>query len=212
MLAVNALPTTYGVPGANPAYPESIRVTAAASFSGQIAAYGVAGTVVVAPTGWTGSGQVGADGSAAFTLLPPGGAGGGGSELVFQFDGACVGCTWDDASAYFPAVAAAAPAAGMGPAPSPPTGLRTETISTGLIGYSLPDATAGYQLNGVAFTTLPAGTADPIFENLEVSLPTSEHSLATVILNAVVANEDRYVCSSGATSPTISLALTDGTC
>jgi hypothetical protein len=67
-------------------------------------------------------------------------------------------------------------------------------------------------VNGVAYTNLPAPTANPIFENLELTLPSTDHTLATVILNALVANEDRYVCASGAASPTISLTLTNGTC
>lgn len=212
VLTVSTLPTTFGVPGDTYAYPASIRVTVPQSVSGELAAYGVAGTVVVGPASWTGRGQVGADGSAGFTLAPPGVSPGSGAEMIYQFDGACVGCTWGDASAYFPAVAAALPSAGVGPASSPPPGLQTEPLAAGLIGFSLPDSISGYQLNGVAYTNLPGSTADPIFEELELSLPASEHTLATVILNALVANEDRYVCSSGAPSPTISLTLTRGTC
>lgn len=212
VLAVSILPTTYGVPGATPAYPASIRVAVPASFAGEIAAFGVAGTVVVGPAGWTGSGQVGADGSVGFTLLPPGTTPGSGSELVYRFDGACVGCAWGDASTYFPAVAEAAPSAAVGPASSPPAGLQTEPLATGLIGYRLPDSSPGYQTNGVAYTNLPTGTANPVFESLQITLPTVQHALASVILNALVANEDRYVCSSGAASPTISLTLTNGTC
>lgn len=212
VLTVGTLPTTYGVPGETNSYPASIRVSVPGSFSGELAAYGVAGTVVVGPSGWTGSGQVGADGSSGFTLLPTGASPGAGSEMVYQFDGACVGCAWADASAYFPAVAKATPSAGVGPASSPPPGLQTEPLAAGLIGYSLPGSNSGYQVNGVAFTNLPGPTADPIFESLELTLPTSEHALATVILNAMVANEDRYVCPSGAASPTISLTLTNGTC
>ncbi|HUY56641.1 MAG TPA: DUF4850 domain-containing protein [Candidatus Micrarchaeaceae archaeon] len=212
VLAVATLPTTFGVPGAATSYPASLRVSLPASLSEQVAAYGVAGTVVLAPAGWTGSGAVGADGSAAFTLYPTGSAPGVGAEIVYQFDGACAGCTWGDASAYFPAVAQALPSTGTGTAASPPAGLQTESLASGLIGYSLPDSAAGLQLNGVAYTNLPASTAMPVFENLLVTLPTSEHPLATLILNAFVANEDRYVCHSAASSPTISLTLANGTC
>jgi hypothetical protein len=212
VLLVSTLPTTFGVPGDTNTYPAAIRVAVPDSFSGQIAAYGVAGTVVVGPSGWTGSGQVGADGSLGFNLIPIGASPGTGPEMVFQFDGACVGCTWGDASSYFPAVASAAPSAGFGPASSPPEGLQTEPLGAGLIGYSLPGSTPAYQVNGVAYTNLPAPTANPIFENLELTLPSTDHTLATVILNALVANEDRYVCASGAASPTISLTLTNGTC
>ncbi|MGH7643558.1 MAG: DUF4850 domain-containing protein [Candidatus Dormibacteria bacterium] len=212
VLAVGSVPTSYGVPGASPAYPASIRVLVPTALAAQIAAYGVAGTVVVGPAGWSGSGQVGADGSASFSLLSPGSAAGSVPELVYQFDGACGGCAWGDASAFFPSVAEAAPGAGVGPASSPPAGLVTEPLANGLIGFSLPTLNPADQLNGVAYTNLPAGSTDPIFESLELTLPTTEHVLATVILNALVANEDRYVCASGAAAPTISLALSNGTC
>jgi len=212
VLTVSTLPTTFGGPGDTNTYPATIRVTVPHLISGEIAAYGVAGTVVVGPASWTGSGLVGADGSVGFTLAPQGASPGTGAEMVYQFDGACVGCAWSDASAFFPAVAAAALSAGAGPASPPPIGLQTEPLATGLIGFSLPGSTPGYQLNGVAYTNLPGSTADPIFEELDLSLPTTEHTLATVILNALVANEDRYVCSSGAPSPTISLTLTGGAC
>jgi hypothetical protein len=212
ILSVTSLPTTYGVPGAPTSYPATVRVSVPASSSRQIAAYGVGGTVVLGPAGWTGSGQVGADGGVAFTLAPAGTSPYPGEELVFQFDGACVGCTWDDASAYFPAVAKALPSAGTGPASSPLPGLQSVSLGAGLVGYSLPATDTKLQLNGVAYTNLPASTASPVFENLEITLPTSQHPLATVILNALVANDDRYLCPSGSAASTTSLVLTTGSC
>jgi hypothetical protein len=211
-LSVTSLSTTYGVPGAPTSYPATVRVSVPASSSGQVAAYGVGGTVVLGPSGWTGSGQVGADGGVAFTLAPAGTSPYPGEELVFQFDGACVGCTWDDASAYFPAVAEALPSAGTGAAGSPPPGLQSASLGTGLVGYSLPVTDTELQLNGVAYTNLPASTASPVFENLEISLPSSQHPLATVILNALVANQDRYLCPNGSAASTTSLLLTTGSC
>jgi hypothetical protein len=211
-LGVVALPTTFGVPGAPNSYPATIRASVPPSLSGEVAAYGVAGTVVVAPAGWTGSGEVGADGSVVFTLLPTGASPGDGAEMVYQFDGACAGCTWGDASAFFPAVADALPSSGLGPASSPAAGLQTELLAPGLIGYRLPDAQPGLEMNGVAYTNLPASTDTPIFENLLVTLPAAEHPLATAILNALVSNQDRYVCASGAPSSSISLTLMGGTC
>lgn len=211
-LSVTVLATTYGVPGAPNSYPATVRVSVPTSSAGQLSAYGVGGAVVVAPAGWTGSGQVGADGGVAFTLTPSGSASAAGEQLVFQFDGACVGCTWGDASAYFPGVAEALPSAGTGSVSSPPPGLTTVNLGTGLIGYSLPAAATELQLNGVAYTNLPGSTESPVFEKLQVTLPTSQHPLATVILNAFVANEDRYLCPSGSASTTTSLVLTTGGC
>jgi len=211
-LTVISLPTTYGVPGAPGPYPATVRVLAPPSAAGEIAAYGVGGAVVVGPSGWAGSGQVGADGGVSFTLEPSETSPSSGESLVFQFDGACVGCSWGDASAYYPTVAQALPSAGTGPASTPPPGLRSVSLGSGLLGYSLPAANTTLQVNGVAYTNLPAGTASPVFENLAVTLPTSQHPLATVILNALIANEDRYVCASGSAPATTSLVLTTGGC
>lgn len=206
-----SLPTSFGIPRASITYPTSLRVLAPTEFAAEVAGYGVAGAVVVGPAGWTGVGRVGADGSVAFTLYPAGSSASAGPEMVFQFDGACVGCAWGDASAYFPAVAQALPSAGTGPASTPPPGLQTESLGPGLIGYSLA-ANPGLQTNGVAYTNLPETTSDPVFDDLQVTLPLAEHSLATVLLNAFVAQEDRYLCASGAPSATVSLTLTQGSC
>ena len=212
VLAVSTLPTTFGVPGDNPGYPTTLTVAVPTSFSGEVAAYGVAGTVILGPSGWTGSGQVGVDGSVGFTLSPSGESAGAGSEMVFRFDGACAGCAWSDASAYFPELAAAAPSAGLGSEPTPLPGLQTEPLAAGLIGYSLPASLPGDQVEGVAYTNLPAATTDPIFDSLELTLPAAEHPLATVLLNALVANQDRYLCPSGSVSPSIPLSLSAGSC
>lgn len=211
-LTVTSLPTTYGVPGAPGSYPATIHVLVPLSSSGEIAAYGVGGAVVLGPSGWTGTGQVGADGGVSFTLEPLGTSPSPGEDLAFQFDGACVGCSWGDASAYFPAVAQALPSAGTGSASTPPPGLHSVGLGGGLLGYSLPAANTALQVNGVAYTNLPAGTAAPVFENLAVTLPITQHPLATVILNALVANEDRYICASGSAAATTSLVLTTGGC
>lgn len=109
-------------------------------------------------------------------------------------------------------MASALPSAGAGAAASPPPGLETESLGAGLIGYSEPAATTELQVNGVAYTNLPAATASPIFENLTVTLPPSGHALATAILNAFVTGQDRYVCPSGLASPTTNLILGTGTC
>ncbi len=205
-LAVDQLPTEYAGGGAI-TYPPTIIVIVPATFASRLAAYGVAGTVVLGPAGWTGGGVVGADGSTGFTLKPTE-SGSGRQQMVFSYDGGCVGCAWSDASAYFPAVAQAIGAQSL-PPESPPSGLSSDVLGPGLIAYSLPDPLFGVQANGVALTTLPGqdnDTVAAVFENLSLTLSANEHSLATVILNAFLDSEDRYVCSAVG-SPTLPLLL-----
>ncbi len=214
-LTVNQLPTEYGIPTTE-SYPNSVTITVPLGYANRIAAYGVAGTVVVGPAGWTGTtGMVGADGSAGFTLYPTGSSSGAGPsagdpQMVFQYDGGCAGCSWTDASAYFPDVAQAIGGQSL-PSASPPPGFSSDALGTGLIAYSFSDPLPGFQTNGVAFTNLPgASNGSPIFENLTLTLPTDEHSLATMILNEFVNNGDLYLCHPsglGVPPPTTSLLL-----
>ena len=216
ILPVTQLPTENAA-GTTLDYPSTVTVSVPPAFVGRVEAYGVAGVVVLAPSGWTGSGTVFGDTSVGFTLYPANGPSSGGAQMVFLYDGGCVGCSWSDASVYFPAVARAIAGAGQGAAEQPPAGLSSDTLGPGLIAYSLPDPEPGLQINGVAFTTLPGqgnGTEQAVFENLSLTLPASEHALATVILNALAKNVDRYLCSgsSGTAASSTSLLLTNGGC
>lgn len=216
-LAVTDLPTQFGVAGMSATYPATVRFRVPRDLEHDVAAYGVAGVVVLGPSDWTGTnGLVGVDGSAGFILYPKGerpsgGSPSGGPQMGFQYDGGCVGCSWTDASAFFPAVAQAASSGGTGTSASPPAGLTSETLGPGLIDYSAPVPEVGYQSNGVAFTTLPGQdneTVPAVFEKLGLTFPAAEHPLAEVILDAFVDNEDRYVCSGTGSSPaSVSLLL-----
>ncbi|MGH7666437.1 MAG: hypothetical protein ACRENY_01550 [Candidatus Dormibacteria bacterium] len=43
-----------------------------------------------------------------------------------------------------------------------------------------------------------------------MTLPASGHSLATLLLNLLTANQDRYLCPSGSPTSTTSLLLASG--
>lgn len=209
-LPVTQLPTENAAGSGSPIdYPASTTFTVPRALASQVAAYGVAGVVVLGPSGWTGTdGLVGADTSAGFTLYPAVGSSSGGPQMTFLYDGGCVGCSWSDAAAYFPTVAASP--LGQGVVFSTPVpGLVTDNLGPGLIAYSRPASVPTLQTNGVALTTLPGqdnDTVAAVFENLSLTLSATEHPLATVILNAFLDNEDRYVCSAVG-SPTVSLLL-----
>lgn len=199
-LRVTQLPTT-NAGGSSLGYPGVVTVTLPAAFVSHVAAYGVAGTVLIGPAHWTGRGAVGADGGSMATLRPDGGAHGGGARMVFSYDGGCVGCSWSDASAYFPMVARAIGGTGQ-VAESPPAGLTSVPLGSGIMAYSLPNSAGGLQTNGVAYTNLPSAAASvPVFENLSLTLPETEHPLATVILNAFVTDLAKF--QAPPTTPTV---------
>ena len=70
-LPVHKLATQLGVAGPGPAYPAHVTVQAPVGAAKELAAYGIAGVVLLAPRGWTASGAfIGADGAQRATLCP----------------------------------------------------------------------------------------------------------------------------------------------
>jgi hypothetical protein len=101
MLPVTVLPTGFGLPDESaPAYPATINVEAAPGL--QLAAYGAARQVWLAPRSWTGAGAVGADGNISFHLYPIGSDGSSGPNITYASISACVGCMLSRAALYFP--------------------------------------------------------------------------------------------------------------
>ncbi|MGH7704530.1 MAG: DUF4850 domain-containing protein, partial [Candidatus Dormibacteria bacterium] len=133
----------------------TLKASVPPSLTGQVAAYGVAGAVIVGPAGWTGSGAVGADGSSEFTLSPGGTATGSSSAMVFHYDGGCAGCAWEDASAYFTEVAQALPSAEDEEAPSPAAGLQSESLARDSLVTASPIPRPGSRSTGSPTPTCP---------------------------------------------------------
>ena len=194
-LKVDVLPTQMGINGeAQPTYPASVTLRIAPTWSDQVAAYGAAGIVVLAPRDWTAGGaRIGADGSALLTLHGTASAAIQGSLTYFS-DGADVGGSWMDGAEYFPWLRAHWASSGFGSLPTPKarSGLRIDFIGKRLISYTIATAKKGakFQVSGVAHTSLmPGKRTYPSFDRLEVKLPASDHGLAIDILNYFV---DRY--------------------
>src|SRR5258708_3714266 len=70
-LPVQQLVTTYGINGVpKPNYPKTVTLHVLQGFGNQLAAYGAAGQIVIAPKDWTGSGLMGATGGLSIDLHP----------------------------------------------------------------------------------------------------------------------------------------------
>ena len=85
--------------GDPPTYP--VTVTFQVPGRVQLAAYGAAGYVWLAPLLWTGSGAVGADGSEFIQLFPAGGSREAGPRIESGAETGCFGCKVPDAAPYF---------------------------------------------------------------------------------------------------------------
>ena len=203
-LPVHVLGTAFGVDGVTLKYPSDVVVGIPQEWVGQLSAYGVAGAVLLAPRGWTESDAlIAADGSSRVTLHSTSSSAIKGM-VYFEQTSASVGSAWDESARYFPWVQDHWSESGFpGPAPSLEPGL-TEHFDQGqqLIEYSLHGGVqtqSGLEVNGVAHTGIDPNslqlTAYPGLDRLEVTLPSEDHGLATVILNYYLAHENEYYVS-----------------
>ena len=197
-LPVRVLHSELGIPGQGPSYPTKIKVRIPGKWVGEVGAYGVAGVVLLAPSGWTASDAlIAADGSSGATLHSRSlGSPGIHGRLEFEQTSACVGCSWDDAGQYFPWVRNHWSQTGYASSPVPleRPGLSEHSIGPRLIAYSVhsgAEVDLGFKVDGVAHTWLKLGGSQgawgPLFDRLEVALPPEDRGLATVILNYYLA-------------------------
>ena len=187
-LPIHVLPTEFGIP-MHIVFPKAVSLTIPRQWAGQVAAYGVAGCVILAPIGWTGSGLVGADGNTAAHLHATAAATIVGS-LTFSTIPACYGCAMTEASLYFPSVVKACRQAyPPGTDCGPPLTMKRDFLKPGLLAYSLSPT-----VNGVAETTLVHSALSQVFlfAMEQVSLPQADVPLETVSLNYFVSITPGY--------------------
>ena len=171
--------TQYPNPPEHTVFPKSVTVVVPRQWAGEVAAYGVAGCVLLAPKGWSGSGTLYEDGGGEARLHATSMATISGS-LTYQFVSACYGCAMMDASLYFPSLLKACeqaypPGTGCGP----PLAMKRDFLKPGLVAYSISPT-----VNGVAETDLPKGfPGGATFAMVQVSLPQADVPLETVLLN-----------------------------
>ena len=186
-LPIQVLPTDFGVP-THLVFPKTVSLDVPVPWARQVAAYGVSGCwVILAPIGWTGSGEVGVDGTASAHLHATATAAIQGS-LLFSAVPACEGCAFAEANLYFPDLGKVCQQAYPGGDCPSPIPMRRDFLKPGLLAYSLAST-----VNGVAETTLlhPVGCG-PWFAMEQVSLPPADVPLETVILNYFISITSRY--------------------
>ena len=188
-LTVHVLPTTLGTSGPGPSYPPRVSARVPKAWKGKLAAYGVAGVVLLAPAGWReGRALIAADGSRAATLRA-GRAATVPGRLDYENSGGGSANTWKDAAPYFPWVRAQWARSHLaGPPPARRPGLVERFVGDHLVWYTVRASAAGQhrRVDGVTRTSLPgtaSGTRTYSFDRLEVTLPSSDHALAVAILD-----------------------------
>jgi hypothetical protein len=163
-LPVTILPTSDGYSGEGmyaDKYPSTFSVENATGFADQIAAYGAAYHVWIAPQGWTGLSGSGVDGNISVDLYPPGlgayggdvGVPNGGPHITYYEVPGCVGCMLDGAAQYFANAMQQYNSMYNSDGSNPitiPQGLKITPISSTLVTYTFPDEN-GLSIHGVAY-------------------------------------------------------------
>jgi hypothetical protein len=182
-LPVTIVPTTFGLPDEEaPTYPASISVEASPRV--QVAAYGGAGQVWLAPRSWTGHASEGVDGSTTVELYPVGEDGTSGPQISYTVIPACVGCMEGAAAPYFPEALKQwnedYNKDGTNPARIP-RNLKITRISPCLVTYALPNE-HGLLVRGGAFYGPSDPTGDARYEGVSLMLPPADERLAEFLL------------------------------
>ncbi len=193
-VVVEKCPSTYGITGRHPVpsmLPSSIPAADGLMF------YANTALAVLAPTGWSCRGTVGADGSAELTV----GSGDGSERITASEGSACVTCNATLACPLIPAATKALPAGVTCPS-QPPAAEQISRINTTSVAFEDPPYVHG--------TGTPSGGPNPangvvlyLGQPPEASketctLPASQHSICTDSLNAFIG---RYQTSGRTSRP-----------
>ena len=105
-VAVQACPTTYGVPGDHPIRPTHATLPLKAKEARSLVAWAGGGTpIVLAPHGFACTALVGADGGVHVRIAPPDARPATGPAVDVEVEGSCVGCIASVACGLFPRAA-----------------------------------------------------------------------------------------------------------
>ena len=184
---VTVLPTRGpGRTSAPPTYVAAVLRRIPARHAALLTAYGVAGRIFLAPRGWTGSGVfAGAKGATATlraTARSPVAAG----TLDYRYEDSCWGCAIDDAARYFvwPREHWTEVRAANMPLPPARRLVRKVYVTPRLIAYQAPDTSVGLEVNGLIYSSIDERPhTTPLLMRVEVTLPHSQHALATTMLD-----------------------------
>jgi hypothetical protein len=182
-LPVIVLPTTFGLPGEEePKYPSTVSVEAPPQL--QLAAYGAAGHVWLAPRSWTGHGGVGVDGNIFVQLYPVGGNGVAGQRVTYTVMAACERCMFSSAAPYFPEALKQWNEEFNRDGRNPvafPIEMVSSQIRPHLVHYNLPEEN-GLPVHGAAFYDPSGDGGDPFYEEVRMVLPETDKRLTEFLL------------------------------
>jgi hypothetical protein len=179
-LPITVLPTEFGLPDESaPAYPANLSVEVPPQL--QIAAYGTAGHVWLAPPSWTGQSSVGADGGVSVQLHPIASDGGSGSVITYRAVPGCRVCMLSSAAPYFPDALKQFNEeynrSDKNPVPVPRDRAITR-VTPHLVTYALPSGN-GLLVRGAVFYD---ATGDGFYEEVALTLPIADERLAEFLL------------------------------
>jgi hypothetical protein len=199
--------TTYGLqPTSTPNLPSTVAESIPSNLVSEIAVYTDAqGQMqILAPTGWACSATLGVDGSSELAAFPEGQTNpttysttpDTGEQVVGSQTGACVGCTYSQATPLFTAAASQCSSGNTGDpsmCPGPYAGESIDPIGDGIVGFLDPPGVKGsgagsggaYPANGVStYHPETSGSQTSYIETC--TLPDSQHSLCTAALDNFV--------------------------
>jgi hypothetical protein len=179
-LPITVLPTEFGLPDESArTYSASLSLEVPPQL--EIAAYGAAGHVWLAPPSWTGQGSVGADGGMSVQLHPTASDGVSGSRITYRAVPGCRVCMLGSAAPYFPDALKQFNEEYNRGDKNPvaaPGDLAITRVTSHLVTSALPSRN-GLLVRGAAFYD---STGDGFYEEVTLTLPIADERLAEFLL------------------------------
>lgn len=186
VLPLNILKTEYGIDGAGqPSYPTEIKLPVPEELSEQVAAYGVAGEVVIGPADWTGYGKVGANGNIVIKLYPLKSSSKKGPQVTLFIPSSGTNNVFYAAAPFFSNIQEFCLEEKIYSKPLPtPYGLKSDFVTDKLNRYTLAQ-TDGLLVFGAAYQDVEDHLDDMIWSsyNMEVTLPVEQQDLGEFLLD-----------------------------
>lgn len=168
-------------------YPKTVDLDWYDTTATRIAAYGAAHSLWLAPRGYTGSGNAGADGSISVILYPQGGSGENPPYVRYQAIPACVGCILSQAAIYFDNARADLLHtfdSTMLNMIRTPKGMVIQRISRTLTIYTYQKSNT--QIRGVAYYSPMSDTSSGRFEQAEFALGADQKAMTDVLIRQYI--------------------------
>ncbi|OGM02614.1 hypothetical protein A2115_01210 [Candidatus Woesebacteria bacterium GWA1_41_8] len=186
-LPVTILKTDFGTEASNFEYPKTLTVSVPGNYKDQLAAYGAAYEILVAPKGWTGSGSIGADGNTLVELNSWGGAWGTDSKMKLIIASTGTANALLGAAPYFQWVRENWNELSETPIPKKAE-MTTAFVTSRLMKYKLLNPPEGLEVAGVVYSDAKDHVEDEFwsFIQMEITYPKTEQDFADQLLNTFI--------------------------